>query len=249
METIAQIFYPLSLRLKLLENPDECPYINRDGEMMVWTNYIEVHLDRFHPEDIRKYLEVYSNRITNTLQLFPFNFKEWCRTPKSRTYLHIQHIPSESRQKASSKDKKEYLKELNFYKDWIHRLRQLREPATKRDNERNKLQPFILSKKMSTLEFRKNGFKPKFSAIQAALFLNYLIENGIVPNYVDDDFADLVKVLLARDDTNAKRISKNVDSYKKSGHLKGILINLKSLIEMIQSDLEYEDRFTPPSTH
>lgn len=82
-------------------------------------------------------------------------------------------------------------------------------------------------------------FEPLLSLRQATLFLYYLREKGVIPNYNASELGRLGEVFFARNNKNVREELTDIHENKQnSGDLKAIQQILKLILEEISSDLK-----------
>lgn len=135
-----------------------------------------------------------------------------------------------------------YSNELSTYLSTLNSIIESREPFVRKatiDNEHKEavkpVQNTITLPENFTVKQLSKIFEPQLSPRQAALFLFYLRDTGILPPYSDSDLGRLAEAFFVR---NQKNVTTNLTDIHAIKQSKDELLSLKRVLEKLVSEVE-----------
>jgi hypothetical protein len=134
--------------------------------------------------------------------------------------------------------------ELNYYETQLQKIIEIQ---SKNPNPNLNLNKSVIKKEVPEIRLPENftvkqlnvHFDPLLSLKQASLFLYYLREKGVIPNYNSSELGKLAVIFFARNNKNIRdEITAVYENRQNSGDLKALQKILKSLLDEINKDLK-----------
>ena len=238
--SISELFAPLAKRLFELENLQTKVVLDLDGTDMerriqAIMDSIASTVDEYESQDIVIKCKSYLDRIDklkSTLKVGDSYEYSWYDAPNEEYFT-----------KTISRTKEEKKTALRNAKEGLdYCSKQLLGIESNHANAKSSTTPTIVNEiklpDSFTVTDLQKYFEHRLNLRQAALFLSYLREHGVIPNYSAVEMGKLGEIFFGRHSQNIRREVGKVHQGKNSADLIELQKILNSILEDIKNDLK-----------